>query len=183
VDWNSNVNKYIETFTDGCPEELRPKVCPKCESEKLQQKHAHFTRNIHTLLELVTLTIYRFLCPTCEATYSLLPSFFRKNHTIANEVQELVIARMDSGEAMMQAGGNICASVTVSKKTVGRWRNFWEPLIEAQEEMFVQQVLILKPALALPVGDAKTVAAGTPFRWLSYIWHQVSTVLGNFSSD
>lgn len=183
MDWPTDVKSYIKLFKDGCPGELRPKVCPMCESNRFQQKHAHFERNLHTILELVTLTIYRFLCPTCEATYSLLPSFLRKNHTIANEVQEEVVARMDSGQAMMQAKEDICPGVTVSKKTVRRWNEFWEPLVETKEELFVQQALILLPALTLPVGERKTASASTPYRWLSYIWQQISIVSGNFGSD
>lgn len=182
MDWDSDVNSYIVTLADGFPEELRPKTCLKCKSEAFQQKHAHFKRSIYTLLGLTSLTIYRFLCTTCKATYSLLPSFFRKNHTIANEVQEVVVARMDSGETMTQAGEDICLGVAVSRKTVRRWNDFWGTLVDTQEEMVVQQALILMPALTLPVGKAKAAAASTPYRWLSYIWQQI-TVSGNFGPD
>lgn len=183
MDWDSDVNSFIATFADGCPEELRPMTCPKCKRVAFQQKHGHFERTLHTLLGLINLTVYRFLCSTCKDTYSLLPSFFRTKHTIANKVQESVVALIDSGEGMIQAGEAICTGVTVSKKTVRRWKDFWGTLVDAQEEMFVQQALVLMPALTLPVGEAKTAAASTPFRWLSYIWQQISNVSGNFGSD
>ena len=84
---------------------------------------------------------------------------------------------------MMQAGKDICSGVTVCKKTARRWKDFWGLLVDEQEELLVQQALILMPALTLPVGEAKKAAASTPFKWLSYIWRQVSIVSGSFGSD
>lgn len=134
------------------------------------------------MTELIIVTIYRFLCPTCKDTHSVVPAFFRPKHTVANEVQEAVVARLDSGEAMRSAGEEICTGVTIDKKTVRRWKTFWETLVTDQENVFVQQALLVIPALVLPVGLAKKAVAGSPFRWLRYIRRQVSQTTGRVDS-
>jgi len=92
------------------------------------------------------------------------------------------MARLDSGESLKAAGEEICPGVTIDKKTVRRWRTFWTTTMMEQESVFVEQALILLPALVLPVGEAKKVAAASLFRWLSYIWRQISRVFGSFES-
>ena len=110
----------------------------------------------------------------------MFPSFFRPNHTIANEVQESVIAHLDSGESLKAAGEEICSGVTIDKKTVRRWEKFWTTTMVEQENFFVEQALTLLPALVLPVGEARKAVAASLFRWLSYIRRQITGVLGSF---
>jgi Domain of unknown function (DUF6431) len=182
MDWDTNVQSYLALFSADLLEELRPKVCPICHWEGFQQKHARFTRGLQTLSEFLTITILRFFCKSCKETHSVMPSFCRPKHTIANEVQEVVIARLDSGEPLKAAGKEICPGVTIDKKTVRRWKTFWTTTMVEQEGVFVGQALTLLPALVLPVGEAKKAVADSLFKWLSYIRRQLSGVFGNFDS-
>lgn len=151
MDWDTNVQSYLALFAAGFPEELRPKICPLCKWDGFQQKHARFTRGLQTLSEFFTITIQRFFCQACKDTHSVVPAFYRPNHTLSNEVQEVVMARLDNGESLRSAGEAILPGVTIDKKTVRRWKSCWETTMKDKENVFVAQALILLPALVLPV--------------------------------
>jgi len=180
MDWDTNVQRYLELFVAGFPEELRPQICPRCQWEGFQQKHAHFSRNVQALTELVVVTIHRFFCKTCTNTHSVVPSFFRPKHTFANEVQEVVVARLNNGASLNAASKGICPGITIDKKTVRRWKTFWIKTMEDAETDFIEQVLTVAPALVLPVGKERKAIADSFYGWLSFVWRQVSRTIHHF---
>jgi hypothetical protein len=54
--------------------------------------------------------------------------------------------------------------------------------MKENENLFVEQALKLVPSLVLPIGEAKKAVAGSLYRWLSYVWRQVSRIIVRFES-
>jgi len=174
MDWDTNVNTYRRIIENGFSEQLRPKACLSCQDPCFQQRHACFIRTLYTLKERICLVIYRFYCPGCGITYSVLPAFLRPHHTIAIEVQEEVIQSIDKGKSAERAGQDIGPGITVDPKTVRRWKDFWGNLIKIHEKSFAEKILILAPHITLPVGEEQKAACQTPLRWLSYLWKKAA---------
>lgn len=49
--------------------------CASCGYDGMLHRHGHYDRNAVTLYQHFSISIQRFLCPSCRRTYSLLPSF------------------------------------------------------------------------------------------------------------
>lgn len=173
VDWDIDVNSYLLATESEMPEEIRPKVCKYCGQEIFQRKHGSYSRKLYTLTACILLIIYRFYCPSCKKTHSYIPSFFRKHHPMANEVQEAAVERIDQGSTCEEAATVGGSNMTVDVKTVQRWKKFWGDLLKTEEERFVQTALKIVPNVSLPVG-AKKEDVGTSYRWLSYLWKKIT---------
>lgn len=92
------------------------------------------------------------------------------------------MARLDSGVSLNAAGEEICSGVSIDKKTVRRWKHFWNKMMEEEENGLLEQTLTFVPAIVLPVGEAKKAVAGSLFQWLSYVWRQGSGSIPHFES-
>jgi len=51
--WTVQPYIKIEEYIDGCPNHLRPTVCPHCLEKVMLHKHGSFKRTVYTLLRSV----------------------------------------------------------------------------------------------------------------------------------
>ena len=176
-----SVQDYIEAFMDGCPENIRPKICPYCLEQVMLHKHGSFKRSVFTLLKEFIIVIYRFKCPIlgCQKTISLLPSFVAEHHQVAWEIKDEVIRQQSSGIALANIALSLETSAgKFSEKTLWRWsRAFREDMGEDVQKLLSKEwqfVLEKLPHMVLPVGESKPNRESA---WLFKTWDQVREVL------
>jgi len=151
--WDTCVKDYLKMVKNGCPEEFRPTWCKHCESEAKFHKHGSFTRSVLTMEELLEIKIFRFKCTACGKTRSVLPSFLRRHHTAALDVQELVVQSHSKGVALRVISEQLPSQLAFSEKTLWRWKNYWQKLLDNLKLDFWPTVLARFPHLLLPRGS------------------------------
>lgn len=174
---NWTVQSYIENFTNGCPNHLRPTACPHCQVKMILHKHGSFKRTVYTLLESFIISIFRFKCTRCGRSTSLLPNFVMEHHQVAWEVKEKVIRQQLSGIALLKLAETLETSAgKFSEKTLWRWsKAIHNDLKDSSSEQW-QIVLEKLPHIEILVGPSKPTRE---WSWLFSVWEQVqSTILG-----
>jgi len=86
--------------------------------------------------EALQLPVYRFMCPDCRKTMSLLPAFVEPHHQSAIDVKEAALRAAAEGCSLAEiaeasknyAGGGY------NEKTIQRWRQTWNRRLAAHEE-------------------------------------------------
>jgi len=176
-----SVQDYIEAFMNGCPNHIRPMICPHCLAQVMLHKHGNFKRSVFTLLKEFIIVIYRFKCPIleCQKTTSLLPSFVDEHHQVAWGIKDEVIRRQSSGIALVNVAENLeTPAGKFSEKTLWRWsRAFREDMGEDVQEFLSKEwtfVLEQLPHMVLPVGESKP---DREWAWLFRAWDQVREFL------
>src|SRR5665648_419481 len=111
------VQSYIELFSNGCPTNLRPTICPHCQEAVMLHKHGSFKRTVYTLLEAFIISVYRFKCIECGRATSLLPNFVMEHHQVAWDVKEEVIRQHLSGVALVKIAEDL--ETSAGKLSVG----------------------------------------------------------------
>lgn len=171
------VQDYIEAFIFGCPENIRPMICPHCLAQVMLHKHGNFERSVFTLLKVFIIVIYRFKCPIleCQKTTSLLPSFVAEHHQVAWEIKDEVIRQQSSGIALANVAETLKTSAgKFSEKTLWRWSRAFREDMGADVQEFLskewQFVLQKLPHMILPVGESKP---NREWAWLFRAWDQV----------
>ena len=103
---------------NGCPEEFRPTWCKHCQSEAKFHKHGSFTRSVLTMEELLEIKIFRFKCTACAKTCSVLPSFLKRHHTAALDVQEHIVRSHQNGVSLRVISEQLSPQLAFSEKTL-----------------------------------------------------------------
>lgn len=171
------VQSYLELFADGCPENLRPVECPSCKAMRKLHRHGHYKRMVFTLEEAYSIPIFRFKCPICGKTTSLLPPFIGEKEQTAWEVQEEVMRKQTKGQSLTQVAGELTAAGgPYSEKSLWRWTTRWNRLLRDSGNIFWTQILRVLPHIQLPVGKMKP---RTEWGWLFKIWDQVKAEFGD----
>jgi len=165
------VQSYIEDFIDGCPNHLRPMVCPHCFKKVMLHKHGSFKRTVYTLVEVFIISIFRFKCIECKRSTSLLPNFVMEHHQVAWEVKEEVIRQQLSGIALLKISEDLETSAgKFSEKTLWRWsKAIRDELRDSSSELW-RTILEKLPHVEIPVGPSKPAQEWT---WLFKTWAQV----------
>ena len=174
------VQSYIEGFIDGCPNHLRPMMCPHCFKKVMLHKHGSFERTVYTLLEAFIISIFRFKCIKCGRSTSLLPNFVMEHHQVAWEVKEEVIRQQLSGVALAKISEDLVTSAgKFSEKTLWRWsKAIHDELRDSSPELW-RVILEKLPHVKIPVGPSKPVREWT---WLFGIWGQVRSRIPGYSN-
>lgn len=167
------VQLYIEEFINGCPNYLRPRVCPHCLARVMLHKHGSFKRTVYTLLKAFILSIYRFKCCECGKVTSFLPNFVKEHHQIAWEVKEEVIRQQLSGVSLVKIAETLVTSAgKVSEKTLWRWsKAIRNDLKDVSSEVWMA-ILVRLPHVEIPVGPSKP---DQEWSWLFRSWDQMRT--------
>ena len=150
---------------NGCPEEFRPTWCEQCQSEAKFHKHGNFTRSVLTAEEQLEIKIFRFKCTSCSSTCSVLPPFLRRNHTASLDAQEHVVQSNSEGVALRAISGQL----DFSEKTLWRWKNYWQKLLDKLNPSFWPTVLARFPHLILPRGGS---TPRSQWEWVFWVWGQ-----------
>jgi hypothetical protein len=165
------VQLYIEKFSDGCPNYLRPTVCPHCKTNVMLHKHGSFQRIVYTLLEAFVISIFRFKCIQCQKATSFIPNFVKEHHQMAWEVKEEVIRQQLAGVALVKIAEDLVTSAgKLSEKTLWRWcKAIREDLKDVSSEVWMA-ILVRLPHLEIPVGPSKL---DQEWAWLFRSWDQM----------
>ena len=172
------VQSYIELFSHGCPNHLRPTMCPHCQAEVMLHKHGSFERTVYTLLEAFIISIFRFKCIKCGRTTSLLPNFVMEHHQVAWDVKEEVIRQQLSGVALAKIAEDLVTSAgRFSEKTLWRWsKAIRDELRDSSSEQW-RVILEKLPHVEIPVGPSKPVQE---WSWLFRAWEQVRSMIPGY---
>ena len=165
------VQSYIELFSDGCPNHLRPTMCPHCQETVMLHKHGSFKRTVYTLLEAFIISIFRFKCIKCGRATSLLPNFVMEHHQVAWDVKEEVIRQQLSGIALVKISEDLKTSAgKFSEKTLWRWgKTIRDELRDSSSELW-RTILVILPHVEIPVGSSKPAQECA---WLFKTWAQL----------
>jgi transposase-like protein len=180
MEWETDVHTYLQVFSEGCPEELRPTYCSHCRMDRLFHRHGKYQRKVFTWLECFLIFIYRFKCTACGHTQSLLPSFTGPHQQVIWDVQEEVVRKNEEGASL----GDLTEELKppagpYSQKTLWRWKKTWERRLEAVEVYAWKWFLNRLPHLQMPVGEAKPKSR---WGWLFHVFEQAGTYLSPLQS-
>ena len=165
------VQSYIKEFVDGCPNHLRPTVCPHCLEKVMLHKHGSFKRTVYTLLEAFNISIFRFKCMKCGRATSLLPNFVMEHHQVAWDVKEEIIRQQLSGVALAKISETLETSAgKFSEKTLWRWNKAIRVELRESSSELWRFILEKLPHVKIPVGSSKPVRE---FVWLFGTWEHV----------
>lgn len=150
--WNIAVKVYLLLCAHGVPEEMRPRRCPHCGATVTLHRHGKFTRWVFTVTEALQVPIYRFLCPCCRHTMSLLPSFIEAHHQAATDIKETVVREHadDQSQAHIASQTQRLPGGAWSEKTIRSWIRRWTERRSAMEARLWRWGLHHAPSAALP---------------------------------
>lgn len=153
---------------EGLPEKCRPKRCGACESKRRPHRHGKFTRYLFTINEVISLTIFRFLCPDCKTTSSVFPSFIQPHHQTGVEVKEEVIVASESGISLSKLAvlSLLYAGGGYSEKTLGRWRKDWDERRTLREQQLWE--MLFRGGMDAPLPRERR----GPWKALQEAWRQ-----------
>lgn len=109
---------YLRTFENQSPDVQI--CCDDC--GRLLHKHGRYWRGVVTKHEVILIPIYRWYCPACNKTISLLPEFLIPWARYATWVREAALKRKRKGFPWRQiAESTTTSSVRYSFRTLKRW--------------------------------------------------------------
>lgn len=119
----------ILSFGRSCKSYLRrfehrpPDVVICCEvCDRTMHKHGRYIRSVTTKRMTMMIPIYRWICPSCRMTISLLPDFLIPWARFTTYIREAAVLRKLRGDAYGSIAQAITAvSVRVSRCTIKRW--------------------------------------------------------------
>jgi hypothetical protein len=174
VDWNQNVKVYLEIVTPkGIPEKDRPQKCPLCgQSQHIPHRHGHFPRTVFSMTEPqgIEIPIFRFLCPDCDRTFSIIPSFVEKHHQMALDIKEKVIRKREEGATLPEVERSTIPlpGGQYSVKTIRRWTKVWNERLDRLQAEVWRWLLARLPHICFSKGGAGSL-------WLVFfeLWEPV----------
>jgi len=111
---------YLRSYKENSPDVKL--CCEKC-THRLH-KHGRYYRWVASKQELFHIPIYRWLCPVCGTTVSLLPDFLIPWARFSTWVREAAMIRKRQGQSWRRiADGVTSAHIGLSPSTIKRWWN------------------------------------------------------------
>ena len=152
MDWNSDVKRYVQICSDGIPEADRPRVCPYCTETVMLHRHGRFFRCVFSLAERFIIPIFRFRCPQCGKTTSVLPAFLLPKQQTAVDIQEEVVRGETDGASRQTMAQRSAAwpGGPWSVRTIRRWCRRWNDRLSRLEDRLAVWLLSRYPQMALP---------------------------------
>lgn len=109
---------YLRRFKDRGPEVTFS--CDGC--GRILHKHGRYFRYVACKTQVIQIPIYRWLCPNCRRTISLLPDFLVPWARYTTWIREAAIVRKRRGCSWRTIAENLIHPViSVSTTTVKRW--------------------------------------------------------------
>ena len=136
--------RYLDECADRAP--TGEQHCPIC-GRKLR-KHGRYFRSVVFGQLLERLPVYRYLCPKCHKTFSLLPAFLRPYSHFGLCVREAAARLLGGGDKVDAVAGRLCRSNAaggISGRTLRRWLQGWRQRARALTEVVIERILCLTP--------------------------------------
>jgi hypothetical protein len=109
---------YLRSYKENSPDVKL--CCDKCNHQL--HKHGRYYRWVASKRELLHIPIYRWLCPVCGTTVSLLPDFLIPWARFTTWVRESATSRKRQGQPLRQIANEVTSShIGLSTSTVKRW--------------------------------------------------------------
>jgi transposase-like protein len=119
------VKGYLRLYQDVPP--ICEEGCTDC--QRKLYRHGRYYRSVVTRNKIIKIPIYRWLCPACGKTFSLLPDFLFRYHVHSEEIlQKAWLLRYAKGKSYNQIQTYISTNVIggISYKTVKKWDGIWK---------------------------------------------------------
>jgi transposase-like protein len=139
-----SLKKYLQEYGVRSPDEERE--CPIC--GRRLRRHGRYFRSVVYGQALQRLPVYRYLCPRCGKTFSLLPAFVRPYSHFGLCVWEAAARTLASGGKVDALADRLCRSGSaggVSARTLRRRLNIWRQRARALTESVIERILHLAP--------------------------------------
>lgn len=115
-----NCQQYLKRYR-----QKRPKLKLKCPNDcccgQTMHGHGRYFRMALFKHRYFRVPIYRWCCPNCGQTFSVLPDFLSTKGHFALPVREAALKRKASGESWQKIMDSIAEPGGISRKTVKRW--------------------------------------------------------------
>lgn len=109
---------YTKRYKNNSPNALFH--CDRC-SQKMH-KHGHYLRTVVTKQQLIVIPIYRWCCPKCHRTLSLLPDFLVPWARFWTPVREAACLQRIQGKSFKRIATDLVSTqLEISRTTVKRW--------------------------------------------------------------
>jgi len=162
-----SVQGYLRRFGQVGPD--LPVWCGHCSAQRLH-KHGRYRRVVVCRRRLYRIPVYRWKCPDCGRTISLLPDFLKPYARFLSLLREKAVWRRLAGwqwERIAQAVSTPAVS-TVSVRTLLRWFARAANWATGRGAEPLGQLVELAPSL--DIGGLKP-ADTTPLAMLQYLRH------------
>jgi predicted nucleic acid-binding Zn ribbon protein len=139
-----SLKEYLQEYGVRPPAEERK--CPICGGRL--RRHGRYFRSVVYGQLLERLPVYRYLCPRCEKTFSLLPAFVRPYGHFGLCVREAAARTLAKGGKVDALADRLCRSGSaggVSGRTLRRWLRVWRQRARALTESVIERILHLVP--------------------------------------
>jgi hypothetical protein len=127
----------------------------------------------------IEIPIFRFLCPGCDNTFSIIPSFVEKHHQMALDIKEEVIRERAGGAtiANIERATTMLPGGRYSAKTIRRWLKVWDERLLLLQVAVWNWLLAHIPHLCLPKG-------GNCSLWQVFfeLWEQIRQKINDWSN-
>lgn len=118
LSFGRSCKSYLRLYKDHSPNVVL--YCENC-NRKLH-KHGRYSRWVTSKNEHILIPIYRWLCPNCGTTVSLLPDFLIPWARFTTLVRESAMVRKHQGKSFKQIAKTIASKhIGLSSSTIKRW--------------------------------------------------------------
>ena len=117
-----NPNEYNKRYGQERPNLKLTCENPECDCHVLY-KHGCYRRTAVTKRRLIEIPIYRWRCPVCGQTVSVLPNFLVPWRHFVTLVREAALKRRQDGMSFRKIAGGVATTVVggIHPKTIKRW--------------------------------------------------------------
>lgn len=147
----SSLNQY--RVSQKNPGLLRPSSCPYCGKAGLHCHGCYYRKaDRANLATYVLVMIFRFLCPTCSKTCSVLPECIPpRRWYLWNDFQQVAIASVLMGKSFATAAKEAATkkiedkkiTLSLSRHTVSRWFNQLHQKFDTHSDVLCQRIVSL----------------------------------------
>lgn len=163
------VKGYLRLYQDVPPQ--CEEGCSDC--HRKLHKHGRYYRSVIKRNKIIKIPIYRWLCPACGKTFSLLPDFLFRYRVHSGEILKKAWSlRYIKGKSYNQIQVFISANVIggISCKTVKRWDDLWKKIKDPLINLFLSNMVDVHPIsfdfqAIKPLTDEQTLIYLLPLAW------------------
>jgi hypothetical protein len=114
-------------------------------------KHGHYWRSAVTGHRVIRIPIYRWRCPGCRGTVSVLPDFLAPYARVVSVVREGVVRRYLRGWPVARIAARACGVAVsgLSDRTVTRWLAVAKDAAASWTQVLTERLLLAQPGCNL----------------------------------
>lgn len=138
------VYAYLRRFGSQSP--VLAIGCPKCGGRAMHQ-HGCYRRSAVTTRRVFRIPIYRWCCPECGKTVSVLPDFLAPYAQFVSLIREGVVRRHVGGWTVVRIAEHACGAGAggLSMRTVTRWLSKARRVASQWTQLLAGRLLLAQP--------------------------------------